>query len=179
MKLLKPNHPHLHTKIETFDFNNPPEDPVEIAEKLKTALGDWKGVGLSANQIGLPYRVFAINTDPVMICFNPKITYYSEESAVMNETCLTFPLLFVRIRRSEIIRARFVDEHNEIRTHGFDGVVSRAFQHEIDHLDGNMYLTRASKYNLEKAKHKTKMIKRKLKKQDKLIKSLQGTIHGN
>lgn len=173
MKLLAPNHPLLQTKIESFNFNNPPEDPIEIAEKLKHTLTENKAAGLAANQIGLPYRVFAINTDPMLICFNPKITYYSEEKSVMEEGCLTFPLLYVRIVRPKTIRVRFFNELGEPQNLSFQGDTARVFQHELDHLNGVVYLDRASKIHLEKAKHKTKMIRRKLKKQDKIMKSLQ------
>ena len=165
----------LSTNLETFDFNNPPEDPVKIKEIMLHNLVEHNGLGLASNQIGLPYRVFALNTEPKMVCFNPSITYFSEDYSVIEEGCLTHPMLYVKIRRPNLVRVKFADEKNVLHTHKLDGIIGRAFQHELDHLNGIDYLSRASNYHLNQAKRKAKLLTRKKKK----FMKQQGVYYGN
>ena len=118
----------------------------------------------AANQLGLEHRVFVLNTKPdPIVCFNPKIVHYSEKYAVTEEGCLTFPGLFVKIRRPQWIRVRFHEADGSMRTETLNGLAARAFQHELDHLDGVNYLSRAKKIHMDQAKKKQKLIDRKLK----------------
>ena len=84
----------------------------------------------------------------------PKIVFYSEKHAVHEEGCLTFPGFFVKIRRPEWIRVRFYDIDGKIQTESLNGIPARAFQHELDHLNGILFTQRANSYHLEKAKKK-------------------------
>ena len=162
-KLVPSNSEILNKPLETFDFSNPPEDPKKIAEILLEHVKEYKGIGLSANQIGLPYRVFILVGNPSMVCFNPRIVSSGNNVILTEEGCLTFPGLYVRIKRPEEVRVRYVDENGETQTRQLTGLTSRCFQHELDHLDGIDYTKRASKYHLDQAKRKMKYFKRKLK----------------
>ena len=162
--LLPPTNPLLSTNLETFDFSNPPEDPNKIAETMLAHLEEYRGVGLSANQIGLPYRVFAIRTEPRIVCFNPTITWESDDMTIMEEGCLTYPMLYVKIRRPSVIRAKYFDQNGQIQTNRFSDLIARCYQHELDHLNGVNYLERANKYHLDNAKRKSKLLMRKMKK---------------
>lgn len=163
-KLVPSTDPILTTKLEPFDFENPPVDPKELANHLIEVMDKHNGIGLSANQLGMEHRVFVMRTEPRLVCFNPVLTFESEDQAVMEEGCLTFPLLYVRIKRSSWIRAKFFDENGEIQTQKFTGITARCFQHELDHLNGVVYLNRASKMNVERAKRKLKLLRRRQKK---------------
>jgi peptide deformylase len=127
-------------------------------------LEEYRGVGLSANQIGLPYRVFAIRTEPRSVCFNPTITWESDDMTIMEEGCLTYPMLYVKIRRPSVIRAKYFDQNGQIQTNRFSDLIARCYQHELDHLNGVNYLERANKYHLDNAKRKSKLLMRKMKK---------------
>lgn len=162
-QLVKSTHPLLTTELEPFDFDNPPIDPQELADHLIEVMDKHNGIGLSANQLGLPYRVFVMRTEPRLVCFNPVITFQSDEQSVLEEGCLTYPSLYVKIKRSSRIRAKFIDVNGELQTEKFGGITGRCFQHEVDHLNGVVYLNRASNLNLQRAKRKLKLLRRKQK----------------
>lgn len=160
---------NLYKELDLFNFNDPPIDPVELKQQLHDAVKTYNGMGLSANQLGLDYRVFVLNSNPFTICFNPRIVRYSEDFAVLEESCLTFPELRVKIRRPEWIRVRFQDETGKVHTESLQGLPARVFQHELDHLDGINYLDRANKIHLDQAKRKSKIFNRKMKRVKKYV----------
>lgn len=164
--LVDPSNELLSTVLDDFDFKNPPIDPVELHNIMNEKLIEYNGLGLSANQLGLPYRMFVLRTEEQnsIAVFNPHVTYYSDSRGVLEEGCLTYPNLFVKIRRPSAIRVRYQNERGEIVTDRYQGLSARCFLHELDHLDGVNYLSRANKYHLESAKKKSKIMKRKLKK---------------
>jgi len=88
--LVEPSHSLLRTKLEKFDFNNPPVDPVELGIDMLAHMRYYGGIGLSANQLGLPYRVFVMEGEPGFVCFNPVITASAGEDILLDEGCLTF-----------------------------------------------------------------------------------------
>ena len=84
-----------------FDFDNPPEDPKEIASKMAETMEKFGGIGLSANQCGLPYRMFVMRTmregdeeAKVEPYFNPELVRISQETELMKEGCLSFPDIY-------------------------------------------------------------------------------------
>ncbi len=159
--LVGPDNPILTTELEQFDFSNPPEDPVIIAKKLAESMISYGGVGLAANQIGLVHRACAIQTNPIVVMFNPKITAMSDDYKALIEGCLSFPNLVVKVKRPTWIRLRYHQPNGEVITKRFEGMTARAICHEIDHLNGVLFYQRASRYHLDKAKKKLKSIQRK------------------
>jgi len=150
--LIKYPDPILTTPCEPFDFANPPGDPSELAIGLMQLMNQYNAIGLSANQVGVPFRVFVLRSHPEnFACFNPKIVFQSEEKELMEEACLSFPGVNVKIKRSKSIRVRFQTPSGETVTTNFDGLTARTFQHEIDHLDGVLFFNRANKYHRDKA----------------------------
>ena len=149
--------------MEDFDFKNPPIDPMELREILYNEMMARNGIGLAANQIGLPYRCFIARTDPIKVVFNPVVTSTFEDDVIMPEGCLTYPGLFVKIRRPEKIRVRYKNELGQPVAETFQGLTARVFQHETDHLNGIDYLSRANKIHLDQAKRKFKIRKRRMK----------------
>lgn len=115
-----------------------------------------KGVGLSANQIGLPYKVFCVSgagpNGEIMTFFNPKIVDQSEESILLDEGCLTFPGLSLKIRRPRSVKLRFTEPNGESKMQIFTGITARIIQHEMDHMEGDTFLSKASIVQKEKAK---------------------------
>lgn len=161
--LVAPDNEVFNSKLEEFDFSDPAMDPIELRQVLFDEMNSANGLGLSANQLGLPYRVFIMRGNPSVVCFNPKITYYSEDHSVLPEGCLTYPGLYVKIRRPSMIRVRYTDEFGNLQTSKFSGITARCFQHEMDHMDGINFLHRAKKYHLDQARRKQKLFLRKLK----------------
>ena len=84
----------LREPTDDFDFDNPPEDPKEIEKNLAEAMERFGGIGLSANQLGLKYRVFVMRTadSGIKAFFNPEITMMSQETELQKEGCLLSPI---------------------------------------------------------------------------------------
>lgn len=160
--LVSEDDPILRQPCQTFDFNNPPVDPKELFEKLKVTMIKNMGVGLSANQVGLPYRVFVFGdpTSPESIqpVFNPRLVDSGGEEILIEEGCLSFPGLFIKIKRPPLVRARFANTEGVVDTFIYDGVPARIFLHEYDHMEGITFQERASQVRLAMAyKQKRKL----------------------
>ena len=91
----------LRKRAVPFNFENPQEDPEKLKVELLNAMVKYEGVGISACQIGVDLKVFAMrfNGDAV-VCFNPRITQQTEETTYIREGCLSFPGLFFTVERS-------------------------------------------------------------------------------
>ena len=148
----------LRTPPPVFDFENPAEPPEEIAKNMAEAMDKFGGLGLSANQVGLPYRMFVMRTmhegdeeSKVVPYFNPELTRVSQETELMKEGCLSFPDIYLMIRRSKTVEFKYQDVEGKEHTVMLEGLGARCVQHEIDHLNGILFLQRASKLKLERA----------------------------
>ncbi len=160
----------LRTPPELFDFENPAEPPEEIAKNMIEAMEKFGGLGLSANQVGLPYRMFVMRTmhegdteSKVVPYFNPELTRVSQETELMKEGCLSFPDIYLMIKRSKTVEFKYQDVEGKEHTVVLEGLGARCVQHEIDHLNGILFLQRASKLKLERAlKARPKQRKKRL-----------------
>ena len=160
-KLVDKDNEILTTELEKFDFTSPPTDPIQLAKDLAETMIAENGLGLAANQIGLPYRAFAIKAEQIIVCFNPIIVDFSEEMIYLEEGCLSFPDLYVKIKRPRRIKVRYTQPNGEVVTRTYDGMTARIFQHELDHLDGIRYLDRANRIHLDQAKKNMKIAARR------------------
>lgn len=159
--LVSSNDEILKTKILPFDFSNPPVDPIEFAHFLVRTMLERGGIGLAANQIGYPYRVFAMAGEPNFVCYNPIIIGHGEQEEKAKEGCLSHHNFFVKVKRWKSIKTRFTMPNGEATTKVFAGLTARVFQHELDHLDGESIKTRSSFLDREKAyKEKMKLDKK-------------------
>src|SRR4051812_48360605 len=136
MKLIPHTDKLLRTKLELFDFDNPLIDPGELSIQLVETMKSSDGIGLSANQVGLNLRVFAMNSFPeIFVCFNPRVVMPGTEQVVLEEGCLSYPGLIIKVKRPRDIKVRFQGPDGEVYTKTFTGMTARVFQHELDHLD--------------------------------------------
>ena len=157
--------PILLSECEEFDFDNPPCDPKELAQTLHDKMLKSDGLGLSANQVGLPYRVFVMRTgEKPYAVFNPRVVDVSEKELSMKEGCLSFPLLYLSVKRPDSVRIRFQDETGEMRTEKFIGMTARIALHEFDHMLGKVYTQKATQFETQRALRKRMILKRKVKK---------------
>lgn len=149
--------PILTTPCEPFDFQNPQVDPFELAQDMVRMIHEYNALGLSANQIGLPYRVIALRGSPEnFVCFNPKIVMPSTEEITLQEACLSFPGVNVKVKRPRHVRVRFTAPNGEVMTRQFTGMTARAFFHEMDHIDGVIFYNRANRFHREQALKRAK-----------------------
>jgi peptide deformylase len=108
------------------------------------------GIGLAAPQVGVLQRVIVIDVaregekaKPIRIA-NPEIIRRSEEITVANEGCLSLPEHYADVSRAAAIKLRYLDHENEIREIDADGLLATCIQHEIDHLDGVLFVDHIS-----------------------------------
>lgn len=162
LELVKSDSSILKQKCESFDFETPQYDPEKLAEDLKESMIQHRGIGLSACQVGISLRVFAVGdpNDPenITVMFNPRIVDYSDDAVLIEEGCLSYPGMFIKIKRSNSIRLRYYNKNGEIVTQAYDSIPARAIQHEYDHMDGITFHSRASGFHLDQAKRQKKKL---------------------
>lgn len=163
-KLVEADDPILKQTLDDFDFTNPVTDPIQLAWDIAASLVQHKGIGVSSNQIGLPFRAFALLSDPITVCFNPRVVDSSGEIIALEEGCLSFPNLFLKIKRPRAIKTRYEQPNGETVMRVMDGITARVFQHELDHLNGLTMLDRIPKIHKTRALEKWKIAQRKAKK---------------
>ena len=108
------------------------------------------GIGLSAPQVGALERVIVVDCaregekpQPMKIA-NPEIVWASDETVVCNEGCLSLPEQYAEVTRPSAIRLRYLDEQNEIREVEAKGLLATCIQHEMDHLEGVLFVDHIS-----------------------------------
>jgi len=151
------NDTYLLEQCEEFDFKDPPFDPIQYAQNLVKFMYDRSALGVAANQVGTPYRIFAMRGEPEnFVCFNPKIIQPSEAEVLLEEGCLSYPGLLIKVKRSQHVRVRFQAPNGETMTKQFTGLTARIFQHEYEHLEGERFYDKANKYHRDQAFRKWK-----------------------
>ena len=164
-KLLEPEHKLLLHPLPEITAETEPESRQELLDNMVETMKHYGGIGLSANQCGIPIRMFVFGDNENYVpCFNPRIIKTAGERIPIEEGCLTYPGLFVKIFRPESVTATFEDENRELHEETFRGLMARVFLHEMDHMDGIDFQTRAGKMALDIAKRKRQRGMRKMKK---------------
>jgi len=159
--LVEPTHPSLHKVISEFDFDNATINPADFASSLVETCKKNNGYGLSANQCGFEHRVFVMGVDDEYVAyFNPKIIS-TEGETHMEEGCLTFPLLLLRVTRPKRVMVEYQDFTGVKRQATFDGISARCFLHELDHMNGIVYTSRVKPLAFQFALKKLNKIRRK------------------
>jgi len=169
MKLVNEKDPILKKVMPDFNFDDPIIDPVELVEKMHEVRKVDGGIGLAAPQIGVETRVVVIGMgglqsegveDFAKAFFNPEITEFSKTQEYMVEGCLSFPGLFVKVKRPTEITFTYEDEDGTKYYDHLSGITARILQHEIDHLNGITFDTKANRIHLQKAKKDRKLSER-------------------
>lgn len=146
MKIVLYEHPTLRTKsteVDTVDdeLRKTLDEMVDIMRKAN-------GVGLAANQVDIPKRFFVLEVEnEVKKIINPEILETSQEIIEYEEGCLSIPGIYKKVNRPAEIKVRYLDENGKEKTEKFSEMWARAFQHELDHLDGVLFIDRISVLN--------------------------------
>lgn len=156
--------PRLKQKAVEWDFQNPPGPLYYIAISMIQTMLRNGGVGLAANQCGLPYKIFVMGTGPnfMEVVINPRILSGSGEEK-SQEGCLSYPGLYLKVKRNTHIEVEYEDLKGVTKKVKYDGLTARIFQHEFDHLEGFNFTQQVSQIELGKAKEKVKSNLRKIK----------------
>ena len=163
-KLLHESDQILHQEPVTWIFD-PPQADTKIMHKIMIEnMVYHQGLGLSANQIGMPVKVFAMridDSDQAIVCFNPTIKEESDETVMMKEGCLSFPSLYLNIRRPIKLDGQYQNADGDIIDVHFEGLAARIFYHEMDHMKGETFTDKVNKVFLQSARRKQKKLLRK------------------
>ena len=174
LKLIPPNDPRVQSAIAPFHDDMLKDegfkDRQELVEAMFLVMKKYGGIGLTCNQAGLPFRMFVmgnhlqLNNGEKHACWNPRIEATSEETILMQEGCLTFPYLFLNIKRPITVNAVYEDDDGKEIRKEFSGLFSRIYQHEFDHTMGITFVEKVSKLKFDMAKKKAeKLYNRALK----------------
>jgi len=141
-----------------------------IADMLET-MYDAPGIGLAAIQIGVPKRVLVIDLQeeedeegqPIrkpLVFINPELYDPSDEQSVYNEGCLSVPDQYADVERPATVHARWLDQDGKAHDEKIEGMLATCIQHEMDHLEGILFIDHLSRLKREMVLKKLKKAKR-------------------
>ena len=173
LKLIPPTDPRVNNAIAPFVDEMLKDEGFEswkeLSEAMFKCMEQFGGIGLSANQVGLPFNMFVAGGHPSIengmkiTMFNPMVVSSGEEEVMMKEGCLTYPFIFLDIKRPRKVVMKYTDVDNNLQEAQLDGMMSRICQHEYDHMLGRNFTERVSKFK----------IKRAMEKRDKMLKKIE------
>ncbi|MBC8339704.1 MAG: peptide deformylase [Alphaproteobacteria bacterium] len=158
--------PDPRLKVKAKPVDGVDDDVRKLMDDMLETMHSAQGIGLASIQVGDPRRVIVVDVsgtddDPDPLCMaNPELVWTSDEERLHEEGCLSLPEHYAEVERPESIRVRYLDETGEIRELEADGMLATCIQHEMDHLDGVLFVDHISSL-------KRGMILRKLSKAKK------------
>ncbi|QQG36471.1 MAG: peptide deformylase [Micavibrio aeruginosavorus] len=162
------NIPHPTLKATAQPVMTVTDDVRRQMDRMLQTMYDAHGIGLAANQVNLLNRVFVMDMAPreggdpcPVFVVNPEIVWRSEERSVMEEGCLSIPGQYAEVERPASVRLTYLDYHGEPSELLAEGAMAHCVQHELDHLNGVLFIDHISKL-------KRDMIVRKIEKLRKL-----------
>jgi len=137
-----------------------------LADDMFETMYDAPGVGLAAPQVGVLKRLFVIDCaakdqprDPFAM-INPEIMWASEELNTYDEGCLSIPDQYENVTRPAVVRMRWLDLDGQVQDREFDGLYATCVQHELDHLNGKLFIDYLSKIKRSMITNKMKKLKK-------------------
>ena len=162
MELIKAPNEFLEKQVAPFNFDTMDAD--KISKEMIEMMLKYKGVGLASNQVGIDAQIFVMGEENPITVINPMVIEVGTEKIEMEEGCLSFPGLYMKVKRPSVVSVQYLDTKQKECIIKLEGFHARVFLHEFDHLQGITFDQRVSKLRLEMAK----------KKQEKLLKGLYG-----
>ena len=139
-------HPDQKLKKVCLPVSQVTDDVRLIVSKMLETMYEAPGIGLAAPQVGILKRIFVmdcsekdVSTQPYVI-INPEIVWLSEQKSTYEEGCLSIPDFYGDVERPSEIKIRCLNEKGDIIEHYFDGLHATCAQHEIDHLNGVLFI---------------------------------------
>lgn len=169
LKILKVPDPFLKKKVKEVEKIT--EDVLKILDDMAETMYYSNGIGLAASQVGLDMRLVTIDISTeerkseLIKMINPEIIA-QEGEFVMEEGCLSVPEIRDEVKRAKYVKFRYLDEKGKEVIKEDEGLLARVVQHEIDHLDGIVFLDRLSP--LKKAIYYRRLKKEAKRRRDEL-----------
>jgi peptide deformylase len=160
LQIVKFPNPILRERIPEFIFENSTIDPVKLEKDMIEVMFAHDGIGLAANQVGISARMFVMghkdHPELAQAFYNPIVLANTDNIQDLEEGCLSFPGMYVNIKRPSKIRARWQNSQGEWQEDEFDGYNCKCFLHELDHLEGIVFQDRVSTLKWALSAKKTK-----------------------
>lgn len=160
-KLVPQEHQALHSIAEEVTPEEITSPKIQkVLKDMRAALRSYNvegfsAVAIAAPQIGVPLRIFLVEDMstkddgekrlPSLVAINPKIVKLSKKKQVVGEGCLSVPDAYGAVERAAQTKIRAYDENGNEYERGASGLLAQIFQHEVDHLDGTLFVDRAEK----------------------------------
>jgi len=119
----------------------------KISSLMYRTMKQANGIGLAANQVSVGIRMFVMYGE--ITCINPKIVEASPIRQLVEEGCLSFPNLFMKLQRPQSVIVEYYDKNLEKQVDRFEHIWAQCIQHEIEHLDGICFVDKVSKMKLD------------------------------
>ncbi len=122
-----------------------------LIDDMFDSMYEAKGIGLAAIQVGVPKRIIVMDIsqkddrNEPQVFINPRLLWASEETAVFEEGCLSVPDIWDEVERPARIKAEYLDRNGNLVTLDAEGLLATCLQHEMDHLEGILFLDHLSK----------------------------------
>tara|TARA_A100001011_G_scaffold390432_1_gene473849 strand:+ start:741 stop:1286 length:546 start_codon:yes stop_codon:yes gene_type:complete len=139
-------HPDQKLKKCCLRINEVTSEVRSVALRMLDTMYDAQGIGLAAPQVGISKRIFVMDcterdkTSKPYICINPEVSWVSEQKSIYEEGCLSIPDFYGEIERPSEIKMTCLNELGEVMEHHFGGIEATCAQHEIDHLNGTLFI---------------------------------------
>ncbi|MEC9432590.1 MAG: peptide deformylase [Pseudomonadota bacterium] len=165
-------HPDPRLKKVAAAFEGVDDATRKLIDDMLDTMYDAPGVGLAGPQIGVMKRVFVMDVagkdEPPapLAMINPEIVWASEETSSYEEGCLSIPEIYEEVTRPAKVRVTFLDRDGEAREAEFEGLGATCAQHEIDHLDGKLFIDYLGAVKRSLITQKMKKLKRERAKED-------------
>lgn len=169
-KLVEPKHRVMNRPANVDPFYNKEIDWRHREQDLIALMNINHGLGLAAPQIGSGCSMFVMKHSHLgdIGIYNPEIVKYSDEQVTWQEGCLSFPMLFLNVKRPEEITVRYTKSDGDTRIEvKMDGRDARIFLHEYDHLQGILFLDKVSLLKINRAKEQRNKLLKKFKRAQK------------
>jgi len=148
--------------VETID-----DVVLKTLDDMAATMYDAPGIGLAGVQIGVPKRLVVVdvskdedNPNPIFL-INPRITWRSEEISVYEEGCLSIPEYYEEVERPSACKVEFLDRAGKEQVLDCEGLLATCVQHEVDHLDGVLFIDYISKLKRDRVMKKFTKLKRR------------------
>jgi peptide deformylase len=159
--------PDSRLKVKSKPIDSVDGSIRKLMNDMLDSMYDHNGIGLAAPQVGVHKRVIVMNVklkegsiNPIKLG-NPEIIWHSDEKILSEEGCLSLPTYYAAVNRPEKVKVKYLDYDNNPQQIDAEGLLAICIQHEIDHLDGTLFVDHISLL-------KRKIILRKLQKSKKL-----------
>jgi peptide deformylase len=162
-------HPDPRLKKVCADVPDLTDELRTLSDDMLQTMYDAPGVGLAAPQIGVLQRLIVIDCVKVdgetarpLVMFNPEIVASSDEKNVYEEGCLSIPDLFAEVTRPKTVQVRWMDRDGNEQNEEMDGLWATCVQHEIDHLQGKLFIDHIKPLRRQMITRKMVKLKREL-----------------